>query len=539
MTTIPRTYRALVLDDDPEWRALLTKTLQIGRIAVDAVPSPDALRQNLDRSLYHLIIFDISMSEGFDRDGLDLLVELYRSTRIDSAAIIVLSSYATVEAAKEVLEGHSNAKLFRKQDFVNIKFLDEVLKLLSKAVPLNLNLDVVWQRGEGESGGSDILRNLRIAGERVRKSEPSLFDRVEDEFIDLLARMFHDAERVVLTPMVPGRSGAGVVKVRPVLRLGGGAAVVLKFGDVADIETENTNYEQYVKPFLSGARLTSIQSRAHTWLLGGTCYSLLGASEFSDFTSFYASASEEQVCDALNNLFRETCSAWYENTGPLTDRDLGREYVDRLGMDAAGLNSSLQKLRRVRAGTSLEFTSLPGMRKLPNPLRAVMGGPMVYWTHEAVTHGDLNGSNIIVDRHGSCWLIDFFNTGPGHALRDFALLDGAIRWTMLRAEEATLEERLAMEYALLDADQHEAGAGPKSNFETNNELLHKAFRTTLHIRSLAAEQSRKRTMSEVPDYGAATMLYGLNLVRFLQTAEVQREHALLSAALQAERLHLS
>jgi hypothetical protein len=505
---------------------------------VDLAGSPQECRAFLDHSFYHLAVFDISMTAGFDRRGLDLLVDLHNTSRIDAMAVIVVTGFATVDAATAAMEGHPNVRFYRKEEFDNRRFLSDALQLLGKTVPINLNLDVVWQRGtNGEVGGPDLLLNLRIQKRRVRKNEP-LFERVAGEFDDLIARTFHDATRVVLTPMNPGKSGAGVVKARPFFEHGGGTTVVLKFGDVDDIELENKNFDKYVHRYLGSARFTSIHNRTHTWLLGGTSYSFLGAADFVDFPTFYAKASEREVITALDALFLDTCAPWYENAGPVQLRDIGAEYRTRLGCDADNLKVAFQKLKNVQGGTSIVFTSLLGTRKFPNPLRVVSDEQIVYSTHEAVTHGDLNGSNIMVDRTGTCWLIDFFHTGPGHVLRDLALLDGAIRWTILSPSEATLNERLAMEEALLDATDMDGAGNLIGHLETDNEALGKAFRTSLHIRSIAARQNRKRTMNELQDYAAASMFYGLNLIRFLRLPDVQREHALLSAALTVERLRL-
>jgi hypothetical protein len=45
-------------------------------------------------------------------------------------------------------------------------------------------------------------------------------------------------------------------------------------------------------------------------------------------------------------------------------------------------------------------------------------------TYRSITHGDLNGGNIFVDKGGRPWLIDFFKSGWGPVLRDLAELEG-------------------------------------------------------------------------------------------------------------------
>jgi len=392
----------------------------------------------LDRAPYHLAVFDISMTRGgFDKRGLELLLDLYEHNRIDAMAVLVVSGYATVQAASAALGGHPNARLIQKEHFDNGTFLAAAQQLLQIAVPINLHLDVRWQRdGNNEASTANALHNLLIASKRItKKDEPALFERVTHEFDDLLARTFSDAERVVLTPMNPGKSGAGVVKARPFFEHGGGATVVLKFGDVDLLELENKNFDQYVHRYLGGGRFTSIHKRTHTWLLGGTCYSFLGA-DFVEFPTYYANATTAGVRSSLKTLFEDTCLNWYENATPLQLHDLGREYRESLGWKGVDWRERLQRLKKVQGGDSIEFTSLSKRRKFPNPLRVTSDQPIFCSAHEAITHGDLNANNIMVDRNGMCWLIDFFHTGPGHVLRDFVLLDCWIRWTMLSPAEA-------------------------------------------------------------------------------------------------------
>jgi len=51
----------------------------------------------------------------------------------------------------------------------------------------------------------------------------------------------------------------------------------------------------------------------------------------------------------------------------------------------------------------------------------------------SITHGDLNGKNILVDENGHPWLIDFFRTGPEHVLRDFVELEADIKFNYLES----------------------------------------------------------------------------------------------------------
>src|SRR3712207_7483701 len=58
------------------------------------------------------------------------------------------------------------------------------------------------------------------------------------------------------------------------------------------------------------------------------------------------------------------------------------------------------------------------------------------------SHGDFNPQNILVDAAHHPWLIDFMRTGPGHILRDVALLESATRIYLMAPDDASLNERL-------------------------------------------------------------------------------------------------
>jgi protein-tyrosine phosphatase len=62
-------------------------------------------------------------------------------------------------------------------------------------------------------------------------------------------------------------------------------------------------------------------------------------------------------------------------------------------------------------------------------------------TYFSYIHGDLNGANIIIDGHENVWLIDFFFTHYGHALKDFIKLENDLMyiWTPVENEKDLTE----------------------------------------------------------------------------------------------------
>ena len=62
-------------------------------------------------------------------------------------------------------------------------------------------------------------------------------------------------------------------------------------------------------------------------------------------------------------------------------------------------------------------------------------------TYFSYVHGDLNGSNIIIDGQGNVWLIDFAMTHYGHVLRDLIKFENDLMYifTPVNSEEELAE----------------------------------------------------------------------------------------------------
>jgi len=66
---------------------------------------------------------------------------------------------------------------------------------------------------------------------------------------------------------------------------------------------------------------------------------------------------------------------------------------------------------------------------------------------QAYIHGDLNGANIILDRHDNVWLIDFFHTRRAHVLMDLIKLENDLLYIYTPVED---DETLRQAFAYTD-----------------------------------------------------------------------------------------
>jgi diguanylate cyclase (GGDEF)-like protein len=109
--------RVLVIDDDPQLRALLRTTLQLERIDVAEAESAEAAQRVLRRFHPSLIVLDIGMPR---LDGLSFCAELRRDPRTASIPVVLLSGLG---AEAEARAGEVGADAFLHKPFSPLELL--------------------------------------------------------------------------------------------------------------------------------------------------------------------------------------------------------------------------------------------------------------------------------------------------------------------------------------------------------------------------------------------------------------------------------
>jgi aminoglycoside phosphotransferase (APT) family kinase protein len=188
-------------------------------------------------------------------------------------------------------------------------------------------------------------------------------------------------------------------------------------------------------------------------------------------------------------------------------------------------------LKGVHGKQQLYFDALPFKRAFTNPIADIQGQEYPASTYICATHGDLNSDNILIDKDRHVWLIDFGLTGLGHILRDFAELDAVIRYQLLQAGDATLEERLALEEALAAPRYFSETEQLSGKFQTGNAALMKTYETVAYLRQLARQVIASNPEDDIREYNVALYYYSLNALRFYAWPQIQRQHALISASI--------
>jgi Tfp pilus assembly protein PilF len=136
----------------------------------------------------------------------------------------------------------------------------------------------------------------------------------------------------------------------------------------------------------------------------------------------------------------------------------------------------------------------------------------------SIIHGDLHLRNVLVDRAGRPWLIDFGQVREGHTLFDFIKLETYLRLDVLsKASDFTLVEYARFEEALADATRYglwAAGVPP------NRELL-KAFRAIRAVRYLASRFHQQESLAET--YFRCLLLYNLAVLKYAREAVLAKD----------------
>ena len=528
--------RILVVDDVPDWRAMLTGLLsEEGYHVKTAGSSSEALRL-LARERFHVAVLDIRLDETDEgnTEGLDLM---RRVRAVDpTMAIIILTGYPTLDMVTEARrpgeEGVSPAFDFVEKDKISQDLLPGIQRALQSVV--RINDDLVIQ--DEEDFCNKAARRLRFVETR-KPSEADLRQEIEE----LFRKLFSDCQEIAVQPVSQGYSGTVVVRVKPHYRdQGPGEAVIVKCGDRSAVEHEVTAYNTRVKGVVGGHRLPQKLDVARTRSLGGIIYSFAGVpfGEVRDFATLYQEESLSEIEKVIENLFRETCFPWSrEECSRKKFFYFTDHYRSLLGLKQTALETAFNKTLESKRNTSFELADETGETirlttqdvSLPNPVWFVGKHPLFCPTYVCTVHGDLNGWNVLVDRHGDVWLIDFGKCGEGHILQDFTALESFVKFSLVSTDN--LSALYEWERGLLASADFRAS--PRLVNNLGIEELDKAFATVCKIRQLAYEALGEHDMTE---YYIGLLFHALKILTILDLPRKTREHALISAALICERL---
>jgi len=554
--------RILVVDNNPQVLASVGDFLRANGYTVLTTSSPQQALKLTREEIFHLAVIDVRLTDDYDEtdlSGLDL------AAAMDPAIPkVMLTAYENPEPIIRSL-GPGKQGMALAVDFV-LKRLGPyiLLKAIEKAfqskVRLNTGMEITWEKGLSWHTLVESLKACRGKDESEKR-------KAAGELEDLVARLLDRATALRMMRVTSGRGGCGVVIARP--SFGGvmGEDMAIKLGPRKSVMTEFDNYQRWVEPF-AAVRSTQLRGRpVRTSHLGAIKYTFVGerAGRLVHFNDYYLrdDVPVASIAETLRYLFEECCELWYKSKRRPDEKEripLDVWYRDQLPF----YDKHVEELHEVVEGLvhgepppachfrrqgpdRLEVTLGDETLSLPDPVYFALEAKSSERGEDffpvpslvAITHGDLNGTNILVDGEGKAWLIDFFKTGWGPALRDLAELESVVKFELLQTEG--LLARYALERASL---------GPRSlrhpiqvESPSPPAELGRAAAAVQQLRALACEVA---DTDDPREYCIGSLFYALKEMSGLtpgageeKHSSTNQYHALLSAAMICETLERS
>ena len=529
----------LLVEDQPFHYNTLRRRLKKAGYGVTVATDYATARKYLETAYFHLSVLDICLNKtaGKNEDGLRLLEDIERLGLRGIMPTIILTAYSTEDRVLRAREELGATNYIRKETGYVAKLLDKINTILNREVGSNF---AIRYEGSSVQHIENCVRDIDAA--ETDQPAPEL---LIPQTFGLMGKLFAGAQSVFVQPMPKGLSGSAILRVQPTYPSGLAQWLIVRIGRRDKIKIEEDHYRAYVERFLPTSHTTQLTAQ-YTQHLGGMLYTLqnLDVGQTHDFGEFYAKRPAGQVISALNNLFFQTCSVWYDNPS-------ARRYVNLrdLYLEAFELQDQPERipdeLAALRPNGDWEAETLrldpPGVT-LPNPVR--------WWrdddaglmpVSQCITHGDLRASNILMDDGGGCWLIDFYRTHPSHILQDVVKLEVDIKFNLL--DPQTAESFAEMEQLLAAMSDPADGISISNN---QSPATHKAAQVIVGLRTIAwrllggdvTTSSRGELQYE---YLFSLLMATLNLLRlraYKESPRLQpyREYALLSAGLICQRL---
>lgn len=191
---------------------------------------------------------------------------------------------------------------------------------------------------------------------------------------------------------------------------------IIKLASREHIQREAENYERHVKSQISGRFYSLLRNVSILWHLGGIAYDFLG-SEHNKFLQFSDYYSRPIPVDHISVVMEHLFQVW----GQLYRR---QQHYSLTTLHQCYWRSEHQEIEMWVQDISSKgekFITIDST-KLCNPFSWLFNHLTISKTHTSqltTIHGELVGTNILVDDLRQAWVIDYDRVGEGHILGDF------------------------------------------------------------------------------------------------------------------------
>ena len=544
--------RVMVYDAQfPDWLEAATQLLVGAGYDVQPGHSFEKAVSVMKSHLIHLALVDIT-TEG--RQLISYIRREYPQCRIliftdntDEESANVISCLSAPNQQADACFDKTREDVTSLLKYVNSVFTEKIR--LNAKLRIDLNPDVL----------KEYHRTLsRKAGGRRPDLRNLSETQIQEEFLSVVGKLFsshHMIQELNISSLKEELKGYTLVlSITPSVETGRTPKdVVVKFGPVDLIEQESRNFDQYV---LWYKRMSQT-----VWKLGyermnqfaGLMYSFAGdrTRNIKTFASILRNKSSFEIAHYLRRFYNPNEKDWYRD--PKYGRGI-REYYSNAslhGKTERDIENILKQLAKSRnSGLRIEGSGRNMVVYFEELNKRYMGPQRLYFRplttpiKECIVHGDHHSNNIVIaDVTGSpehAWyLLDYYQTGPGHVFKDFIDLEISVRYDLLwsrslnSAPELHLRDILELEEDLLDPslfDIAEEDSIPKGD-DIHDPIL-KCKRVVTEIRRLARRNFPVDVEHE-DHYWLGLFYNSLRMLLYTYPTRVERHYLLLACVLMA------
>lgn len=398
------------------------KQIRVGRphTVVDASGLNDFYKTDLEE---HLAV----CSGGALKVG---LIGVWTEAKITYLAYELLTRYPKIELSTcSALTASSS----RSQHFIA---LDHLKKILGVRI-----FDSVASFAEHLGGSGHGLTASGYAEAKILDASKFKFNipyELQEADCKILHYLFRESKSADFICLDGGFSGNVVLKAESRDPYGQSqTTTVVKIGERDPISRERAAFERVQE--VLGNSAPAIVDFAEFGARGGIKYryAAMTGGNVKTFQKFFAESNDvEQLRKILNTVFTRQLGKFYEaatqeNLNLLEYYDFKPKYADSVRRKCAELAEKQHDgTLKIAGGISVEDVAEFYERDLLTLRETVAMPRYVSWLH-----GDLNGANIIIDEAQNVWLIDFFHTHRGHALKDLIKLENDILFIFTKIDD--------------------------------------------------------------------------------------------------------
>jgi nicotinamidase-related amidase/aminoglycoside phosphotransferase (APT) family kinase protein len=354
----------------------------------------------------------------------------------------------------------------------------------------------------------------------------------------IVAHLFRDSTQVDLEPISGGYSAATVWRAASQDALGHRQApAVVKLGPNRAIAQERVAFEQ-VEAVL-GNNAPSVRGFVDLGDRAGLkyAYAAMGHGQVRTLQAMFAAdAATRRLISATRSTFEDVlgplyAAARYERMPLLEHYQFSPELAPAVRNGVAAVTAdSGQKVLEFPGGMSL-----PNVREFYEDFlvrhRLL---PVHDYHYMAYVHGDLNAANILVDAHHNVWVIDFFNAGPGHVLKDLAKFENDLLYLLTPiADSSQLLEALAITRALRSVTDLRADL-PDRPDDVRSPQFARAWEVLRVLRRIGGRLCREDR--HPLQLQVALLRYAVHTLSFPEPSPLQKQSALAAACSLAEQI---